>query len=133
MTYWDNVTKVTWGIRALVVLAAAVLVATSSAAQARNFRRVVFITMQGHGHVTSSPLGLSCPSKCRGFFLKDQRIRLVGHPAAGWRIVRWSGSCVGKKTACGFWAADSHDCANGTCPIGAFGVRVTFARLEGSG
>jgi hypothetical protein len=126
------VTSVTWGIRALVVLAAAVLVATSSAAQARNFRRVVFVTLQGHGHVTSSPAGLSCPSTCRGFFLKDQHVRLVAHAAPGWRLVRWSGSCSGKKAACGFFVADSHDCANGTCPIGAFGVRVTFSRLDGS-
>lgn len=132
MPYSDNVTKVTWGLRALVVLAAVVLVASSSAAQQRTYRRVVFVAVVGHGIVTSTPAGLACPGHCRAFFLKDQFVRLVGHPAAGWKVTRWSGSCASTTGSCRFELTDSHDCAAGMCPIGAFGEHVTFARDVGS-
>lgn len=121
-----------WGVRALVVLAAAVLVATSSAASQRSYRRVVFVAIAGHGRVTSLPAGLSCPRSCRAFFFKDHHVRLVAHPAAGWKLERWAGSCKGAATVCGFDLTDSHDCAAGMCPIGAFGERVTFVRADGS-
>lgn len=128
MPYSDNVTTVTWGLRALVVLTAAVLVAASSAAQQRTYRRVLFIAIVGHGTVSSKPAGLTCPGHCRAYFVKDEHVRLVGHPAPGWRLVKWSGTCTGKAASCGFFLSDSHDCANGMCPIGAFGEHVTFAR-----
>jgi hypothetical protein len=124
---------VTWGLRALVVLAAAVLVTTALATDQRTYRRVVFIAVIGQGKVTTKPAGLTCPGHCRAIFLKDQHVKFIGHPAPGWKLVKWSGSCIGKLASCGFWVADSHDCANGMCPIGAFGEHVTFARIDGGG
>lgn len=112
----------------LVVLVAAAVVATAGAAQARTYRRVLFIAIAGHGTVTSKPAGLTCPGHCRAFFLKDEHIRLVAHPAPGWKVARWWGTCTGKTASCAFYLSDSHDCANGMCPIGAFGEHVTFAR-----
>jgi hypothetical protein len=126
------VPTVTWGLRALVLVAALALVASSSAGTATNYRRVVFVRIYGQGSVTSSPAGLRCPKDCRAFFLKDEHVKLVGHPAAGWKLVRWAGSCTSKQPACGFFLSDSHDCANGFCPIGAFGERVTFVRSRSS-
>lgn len=132
MTYSDNVTRVTWGLRAIVLVAAAILVASSSAAQQRNYRRVVFVALNGQGRVTSKPAGVACPAKCRVFFLKDQHLQLIAHPAPGWKLAHWRGSCTGVRTSCAFDVADSHDCANGMCPIGAFGERVTFVRVDAS-
>jgi trimeric autotransporter adhesin len=124
---------VAWGVRALVVLAATVIVASSTAAlPGHTYRRVVFIAVNGHGRVTSKPAGLSCPGNCRAFFVKDDHVRLVAHPAPGWKLVKWWGSCKGVHTVCGFDLTDAHDCAAGMCPIGAFGEHVTFARADGS-
>jgi hypothetical protein len=133
MPYWDNVRSVTWGVRALAILAAAMVVASASAGlPGHTYRRVVFVAMIGQGHVTSQPAGLSCPGHCRAFFAKDNHLRLVAHPASGWKLKRWSGSCKGVRSVCGFDLTDAHDCAAGMCPIGAFGEHVTFVRADGS-
>jgi hypothetical protein len=120
----------------LGVLAATLIAAAtpSDAGSAFRPRRVVFVTIIGHGHVSSMPKGINCPSSCRSnAFFKSERVRLVAHPAAGWRLVNWDGqSCAGANAACAFNLVDSHDCAHGACPVGAFGLRVTFARVDGS-
>ncbi|HEY2326000.1 MAG TPA: hypothetical protein VGH52_00800 [Gaiellaceae bacterium] len=96
--------------------------------------RVIFITKIGAGVITSLPHGISCGKACRSrAFHDDQTVRLTAKAAPGWKFQRWSGSwCTGKKTTCVMTLTDTHDCANGNCPIGAFGVRVTFVRSEGS-
>ncbi len=90
--------------------------------------RVVLVAIDGKGAVSSKPRGISCPRTCRAFFVKDQFVRLVAHPAAGWRLARWSGSCVGRRASCAFNLTTSHDCSGGLCRVGAFGVRVSFVR-----
>jgi len=64
----------------------------------------------------------------RAFFVKDEFMRLVEHPDAGWRLARWGGSCVGRRGSCAFNLTTSHDCSGGLCRVGAFGVRVSFVR-----
>ena len=120
----------------LGVLVAALVAAASpsNAGSAFRPRRVVFVTIVGQGRVTSAPKGIDCPVSCRsnGFF-KSERVRLVARPATGWRLVGWEGqSCAPDLATCAFNLVDSHDCAHGACPVGAFGLRVTFARLDGS-
>jgi hypothetical protein len=133
MPYSDNVTTVTWALRALVVLTAAVLVATAAAfAPSQHQRRVVFIALAGHGTITSKPTGLVCPGHCRAYFYKDEHVRLIAHPAAGWKLVKFWGTCKSKTAVCGFDLTDSHDCAGGMCPIGAFGEHVAFTRSDGT-
>lgn len=90
--------------------------------------RVVLVAIDGKGAVSSNPHGIACPRTCRAFFVKDQFVRLVAHPAAGWRLARWSGSCVGRRAWCAFNLTTSHDCSGGLCRVGAFGVRVSFVR-----
>lgn len=96
--------------------------------------RVIFITMSGSGEVVSLPHGIACPTTCRSrAFHEDQTVRLVAKAAPGWAFAKWSGTwCSGTKPTCMMTLTDSHDCANGNCPIGAFGVRVTFGRAAGS-
>ncbi|HZT91723.1 MAG TPA: hypothetical protein VFA05_06780 [Gaiellaceae bacterium] len=93
------------------------------------FHRVVFVAVSGQGRVTSDPAGIACPRVCRSrTFVKDQTVTLVAHPAAGWTVGAWSGSCTGRGDRCTFMLTDAHDCARGMCPIGAFGERVAFVR-----
>jgi len=111
-----------------VVALGAVLVAPPAHSSVDAPRRVVFLAIAGHGTVTSVPQGIVCPKKCRVLFNKDALVRLVAHPAAGWVLASWSGSCVGHLSSCAFNLTSSHDCAGPMCTIGAFGERVTFAR-----
>jgi hypothetical protein len=95
-------------------------------------RRVVFVAISGHGRVTSVPSGITCPRVCRSAaFRKDETVRLVAHPAPGWTLARWSGSCTGRGRTCTFALTDAHDCAAGSCPIGAYGERIAFVRQGG--
>lgn len=108
--------------------------APSRAGSAFRERRVVFVAIAGHGSVSSVPKGIACPRTCRSnAFFKSERVRLVAHPAPGWRLVGWSSEwCSGTQAACAFDLVDSHDCAHGACPVGAFGLHVTFVRLDAS-
>jgi hypothetical protein len=119
----------------LVVLAAVfagVAVAGSSARPSAAIPRVVFVAISGQGRVTSVPKGISCPRSCRSrAFFKDQIVRLVAHPAPGWVLAKWSGSCTGRATSCTFELVDSHDCARGACPVGAYGERIAFVKRSG--
>jgi hypothetical protein len=121
--------------RLLLVLAVASAFASLSASTARSglpgpVGRVVLVAITGKGAVSSAPKGISCPTTCRAFFLKDARVRLVAHAAPGWRLSRWGGSCVGRGRSCAFNLTTSHDCSGGLCRVGAFGVRVSFVRLS---
>ncbi|HZU20597.1 MAG TPA: hypothetical protein VE982_05230 [Gaiellaceae bacterium] len=119
-------------ILALVLAVAAIAASASHARSSFAIHRVVFVAISGHGRVTSVPRGIACPGVCRSAaFRKDATVRLVAHPAAGWTLVRWSGSCNGRTATCSFALTDTHDCARGACPIGAFGVRISFVRRNG--
>jgi Divergent InlB B-repeat domain len=124
--------------RALAASLVGVVALSASAAAARpafRERRVVFVTLAGHGSVSSTPRGIACPATCRSAaFYKSEVVRLTATPAQGWRLARWSSSwCTAKGPMCVLTLTDSHDCAHGACPIGAFGVRVTFVRRSMSG
>jgi len=121
-------------VRLLVIAAVVGGIAAQSSSAHSTFiiRRVVFVAISGHGSVTSVPKGIVCPGVCRSnHFVKEQLVKLVAHPAPGWALARFSGSCSSKKTTCSFWLTDSHDCAGGMCPIGAFGERIAFVRQSG--
>ena len=116
----------------LVAVAAGTLAASVPAASsAPAARRAVFLAIDGQGRVTSVPRGISCPSVCRAFFGKDALVRLVAHPASGWALAAWSGSCAGRRGSCAFNLTSSHDCSASLCTVGAFGVRVAFTRKPG--
>jgi hypothetical protein len=56
------------------------------------------VSIVGKGRVTSSPSGISCPSRCVGSFAAGTVVRLSAHPAHGYRFVRWRGVCAGRVT-----------------------------------
>jgi hypothetical protein len=115
---------------ALAFVAALVVAAVSipTAGSVAPIKRVVLIVIDGKGKVTSKPKGIACPKTCRGYFPKDSRVNLVAHPAAGWRIAKWSGECKSKTARCGFWLTTEHECSAQLCRVGAFGVRVYFVK-----
>lgn len=53
------------------------------------------VTVSGKGRVTSSPAGIACPRKCTVGFKAGTSVRLVAHPAAGWKLTKWTGACKG--------------------------------------
>lgn len=115
-------------------LALAVAAVTASVALAGDphvyvFRDVAFVTMAGHGTVTSTPRGVNCPKRCRGVFVRGTHVVLKATPAPGWKLAsftsRW---CKVRNGACGFDLVSNHECDSGACPLGAFGVRVDFVR-----
>jgi hypothetical protein len=131
---------VTFAVRVLATLALAAFLAAavaSSNAQSAGLRSaglrdVVFVALSGHGTVTSSPAGIHCPWACRAIFVKNQHVKIVAKPAAGWMVRRISGSCETKGRACAFDLVSAHDCVGGACPTGAFGVTVEFVWRHGA-
>jgi hypothetical protein len=55
-------------------------------------------------------------------------VRLVAHPAPGWRVAKWSGDCKSKAVRCAFYLTTEHECSAQLCRVGAFGVRVYFVK-----
>jgi hypothetical protein len=53
---------------ALIAVAAAFLASSALASPSPHYpqRDVAFVTMNGHGTVTSTPRGINCPRNCRG-------------------------------------------------------------------
>ena len=52
----------------------------------------------GQGSVTSSPAGISCPSKCVFGFSDGTMVTLTAHAATGSVFTGWSGACSGTGT-----------------------------------
>ena len=115
----------------LIVLATGAVASTAVAAPPTYvYRYMAFVTMNGHGTVTSVPKGIACPKECRSAWIRGTHLRLVAKPAPGWRLAsftsRWCKSVGG---VCAFDLVSPHDCVGGACPVGAFGVQVRFVKL----
>jgi len=106
------------------------LAAAASASPPRYvYRDMAFVTQTGHGSVTSSPRGIACPRVCRGIWVRGTHVVLTARPAAGWRLLSFKSMwCKAVRGVCQFDLVSPHDCAGGACPVGAYGVRVAFAR-----
>lgn len=115
---------------ALVAVLAVAAVSVSAAGSSTPIKRAVIIVIKGKGKVTSSPLGIVCPRTCRSTFPKDSRLRLVAHPAAGWRVSKWTGYCTGTSARCSFYLTTDHECSAQLCATGAFGVKIAFVRRQ---
>jgi hypothetical protein len=120
-------------LRLLLTALAGTAVAVSTAAASPSpryvYRDVAFVTLNGRGTVRSTPRGIACPRRCRGVFLRGTHVVLRAAPAAGWRLGSFTSKwCTATAGVCGFDLVSPHDCSGGACPLGAFGVRVTFVR-----
>ena len=51
----------------------------------------------GKGKISSTPGGVSCPSRCSAAFRADSSIRLRAAASPGFRFAGWTGSCRGTK------------------------------------
>lgn len=116
---------------ALVAAFAAVTASVALASDPRHYvyHDVAFVTLTGHGTVTSTPHGLNCPRHCRAIFVRGTHIVLRATPAPGWKLATFeSRYCTAKNGKCSFYLVSLHDCDHGACPIGAFGSIVHFVR-----
>jgi hypothetical protein len=117
---------------ALVAALAVAAVSVSAAGSSTPIERALIIVVKGKGKVTSSPVGINCPRTCRNTFPKDSRVRLVAHPATGWRVSKWTGYCTGTSVRCAFYLTTDHECSSQLCATGAFGVKIAFVRRPAS-
>jgi hypothetical protein len=108
-------------------VAACVLAGTSTASSDYVYRYMAFVTVTGHGTVSSAPRGINCPKTCRALFVRGTHLRLVPKPAPGWTFTTFDSKWC-KGASCAFDLVSPHDCVGGACPVGAFGVRVAFVR-----
>jgi hypothetical protein len=121
------------GTRLALVLLAALVGASVWAnvgSSSTPIRRVVQVIVYGQGTVTSVPRGINCPKVCRAYYPKDSLVRLKAQPAAGWRMLHYSGDCKSKTAACKFNLTTNHECSSQVCAVGAFGVHVIFVKQE---
>ena len=122
---------VTFGAKLFAVAALACLFVAGSFASPPKYvyRDVALVAITGHGKVTSKPLGVNCPSKCRVLFVRGTHLSLHAVAAPGWRFTGFKSTfCNGARVTCVFDMVSSHDCVGGACPTGVFGVRARFVR-----
>lgn len=115
----------------LVLAIAAVTASVALASDPRHYvyRDVAFVSITGHGTVTSKPHGLNCPRHCRAIFVRGTHIVLRATPASGWKLASFASRyCTATNGKCEFDLVSPHDCDHGACPIGAFGSIVHFVR-----
>jgi hypothetical protein len=115
----------------LVALLAGVIGASTSAASPPHYvyRDVAFVTLTGHGTVTSTPRGITCPKTCRWVFVRGTHVSFRATASAGWRFAGFTSKwCSGARVRCAFDLVSPHDCVGGACPVGSFGVRALFVR-----
>ncbi len=58
------------------------------------------VSVSGKGTVRSTPAGLTCRVRCSASFTSFRPVTLRAAPARGWRFVRWTGACAGKRLTC---------------------------------
>lgn len=63
-------------------------------------RYPVAVTKAGKGTVASASSALNCGSRCTAPFPAGEKATLRATPQKGWKFVRWSGDCRGRKPVC---------------------------------
>jgi len=58
------------------------------------------VRVLGRGKVTSTPTGIACGADCVESFTTGTVVRLKATPRPGWRFVRWTGECSGRRPTC---------------------------------
>ena len=82
----------------LVVVAIVVAACGGGGGGNNNTPHDVTVTVQGPGHVSSTPTGIDCPSACSDTF--TDHVTLYAQPDNGATFVGWSGSCSGTDPSC---------------------------------
>ncbi|MFL5822202.1 MAG: InlB B-repeat-containing protein [Solirubrobacteraceae bacterium] len=86
------------------------------------------VSKTGAGSVSSSPVGISCGSRCSHAFAAGATVTLKAHPAAGSRFAGWSGACTGGAASCVLhMTADKHVAAKFR-PIPPPNTTITVAK-----
>jgi hypothetical protein len=118
-----------WAVLAAVLFASLVVTAAAASPPRYVQHEVVFVTMNGHGTVSTVPRGVTCPKVCRAAFVSGTHVQVVARPAAGWKLEYLTSNwCKASAGVCQFDLVSPHDCDSGACPLGTFGLQVSFVR-----
>jgi hypothetical protein len=60
----------------------------------------VDVAKTGDGSITSSPLGISCPSDCSDYYNVGASVTLTATPGAGSAFSSWTGDCAAQGSVC---------------------------------
>ena len=67
----------------------------ASFVRAQAIKRLVTVTLDGHGRVVSSPARIDCGTVCAALFDDGQAVTLIAMPDASYTFSGWSGDCSG--------------------------------------
>ena len=81
----------------------------------------------GTGAVTSSPVGINCPTTCSASFQQNTLVTLSETPAANNTFTGWSGACTGTATCSVTVTAAESVTATFSAPIPSYTLTVTEA------
>lgn len=73
---------------------------SSAPAQAGSREKVLAVTVQGDGTVTSSPGGVSCPADCAESYKRQRYVTLTASAGPDGRFLGWEGACAGTRPTC---------------------------------
>ena len=62
-------------------------------------QRTLTVNTNGSGSVTSSPVGVDCPTDCTNDYDYGSEITLTPEPDTGWVFSSWGGACTGTNVA----------------------------------
>ena len=98
---------------------------------ASNFALTVNVAGTGTGTVTSSPVGINCPTTCSANFASGTAIMLTAHPNSGSTFTGWGGEiCEGTGT-CSFTITANE---SATANFSSSGIALTVGEIGmGSG
>jgi hypothetical protein len=61
---------------------------------------IVTVGVKGHGSVSSSPKGITCPSTCSHYFAAGTKLTLTAAAKPGYVFRSWTGACSGSGQTC---------------------------------
>jgi uncharacterized repeat protein (TIGR02543 family) len=78
-----------------VCIALFVIGAPASAGPLQENGFTLTVSVSGQGHVSSSPGGIDCPSRCSATFAVESAVTLSKSANSGWDFAGWGGDCSG--------------------------------------
>jgi hypothetical protein len=73
---------------------------SSAPAQAGSREKLLAVTVQGDGAVTSSPGGVSCTADCTESYKRQRYVTLTASAGPDAKFLGWESACIGTQPTC---------------------------------